>query len=233
MFNLFKKKAPIIIKKDVHAHLLPGIDDGPKTMEQSIAMIRFLKEMGYEQLTATPHVYAEYYPNTKEKILECFAALQEELQKRAINISITPSAEYYLDDEFEKKLAANSLLPLFDQHLLVETSTLYADPKFREYLFKIRMKEYTPVIAHPERYVYLKEEDYTHLINLSCKFQVNILSLTGHYGPEVKTRAQFLIKKFPVSYLGTDAHHVGHLKKIQSYLASSKARKILENTNLF
>lgn len=227
MFNFLKAHTPIVLKKDIHAHLLPGIDDGPKTMEESIAMILLLKEMGYEQLTATPHVYSDYYPNTKEKILETFADLQEELQKQEIDISITPSAEYYLEEEFENILTSNSLLPLFDKHILVETSTLYTDPKFKEYLFNIRMHGYIPIVAHPERYLYFKEEDYASFLNLSCKFQINILSLTGHYGPDVKARAKFLIKKFPISYVGTDAHRIGHLKKIQTYLASSNARKLL------
>lgn len=229
MFSfLYNKVKPFSVETDIHLHLLPGIDDGPQHIEESIKMILLLKTMGYKRLIATPHVYWEYYPNTKKIILEKLILLQAALEKANISMAIDAAAEYYLDDHFEKLLTANELMTLDrTDYVLIECSMLERNRKIMEYLFQMQIQGYRPILAHPERYLYYKEHDYQSLLEKGCKFQINLLSLTGHYGREVQKRADFLLKKKWCHFVGTDAHNVKHLEIIKTKLASSKATKLL------
>ena len=229
MFNFFSNKsATFSIQTDIHAHLLPGIDDGPKTMEEAVAMVKLLSKIGYKRLIATPHVYQEYYPNTRKTILEKLLLLQSAIEKANIPISIDAAAEYYLDDHFELLLKENNLLTLDRTHfVLVECSLLERTINIRECLFQMQVQGYRPILAHPERYLYYTKEDYQSLLEKGCKFQINLLSLIGHYGKEVQKRANFLLKKNWVHFVGTDVHHIKHVQLIQDLLNSSKSGKLL------
>lgn len=229
MFNFFSGKTPIFsIQTDIHAHLLPGIDDGPKTMEEAIEMIQLLSKIGYKRLIATPHVYQEYYPNTRKVILEKLLLLQAAIEQANIPISIDAAAEYYLDDHFELLLKENNLLTLDrTDFVLVECSLLEQTMKIKEYLFQMQVQGYRPILAHPERYLYYQTADYQSLLEKGCKFQINLLSLIGHYGRDVQKRANFLLKKKWVHFVGTDVHHIKHVQLIQDFLKSSKPRKLL------
>lgn len=230
MFSFFNnKKAPFSIATDIHAHLLPGIDDGAETMGMTIEMIEKFIAMGYKKLVATPHVYGEYYPNTKEKIIDRFLEVKKELSNRAIAIQLSVAAEYYLDDYFDVLLEKEELLTIDERYVLIEWSMLSPNLKLSEQLFKLQLKGYKPIIAHPERYLYLKEEDYAQLLEQGGQFQINILSLLGHYGLAVQKRAQFLLKKYPAVYLGTDAHHPKHLQLVDQFFKSSKSHKLFRN----
>ncbi|MEM1122201.1 MAG: CpsB/CapC family capsule biosynthesis tyrosine phosphatase, partial [Bacteroidota bacterium] len=234
LFNfLFKDNVKFTLRTDVHAHLLPDIDDGPKTMEASIDMIRALSEIGYKRLIATPHVYQEYYPNTRKIILEKLIAVQQAIEKAAIPVKIDAAAEYYLDDHFERLLKREELLTLDrTNYVLVECSMLEKTMKIREYLFQMQVQGYRPVLAHPERYLYYKETDYESLLDNGCKFQINLLSLAGHYGKSVQKRANFLLKKGWINFVGTDAHHLNHIKTVRSFLKSTKTAKLLSKQQL-
>lgn len=229
MFNFFSNKpATFSIQTDIHAHLLPGIDDGPKTMEEAIAMVQLLSKIGYKRLIATPHVYQEYYPNTRKAILEKLLLLQTEIEKANIPISIDAAAEYYLDDHFELLLKENNLLTLDrTDFVLVECSLLERTINIRECLFQMQIQGYRPILAHPERYLYYTKEDYQSLLEKGCKFQINLLSLIGHYGRDVQKRANFLLKKKWVHFVGTDVHHIKHVQFVQNFLGTAKANKLL------
>lgn len=234
MFSFFNNNVkPFLIATDIHVHLLPGIDDGPKVMEESIEMLQWFKAMGYQRLIATPHVYWEYYPNTKKVILEKLLSLQAAAEHSNIDIVIDAAAEYYLDDHFEKLLTANELMTLDrTDHVLIECSMLEKTMKIRDHLFQMQVQGYRPLLAHPERYLYYTEADYQSLIDNGCQFQINLLSLAGHYGRAVQRRATFLLKKKWCHFVGTDAHHVKHLMIVQEFLRSSKASKLLGGLTL-
>ena len=229
MFNFFNRNTPkFTVQRDIHAHLLPNIDDGPKTMEESIAMIRLLAKIGYKHLIATPHIHSDYYPNTKKDILEKLLVVQTEVKKANIPVTIDVAAEYYLDDYFESLLKEEDLLTLEQTpFVLVECSLLEQSIKTMEYLFKLQVQKYYPILAHPERYLYYKEKDYQALLEAGCKFQLNLLSLLGHYGKEVQKRANFLLKKNWIHFVGTDAHRLQHVRLIEGFIGSKKANKLL------
>jgi len=233
MFSLFKRKKqatiPInLLKTDLHAHLIPGIDDGPKTMEESVALVRKFSALGFEEITATPHIFFDYYPNTKQAILEKFAVLKQTIQDAAIPIQLRCAAEYYLDDHFDNLLEKDELLPLNNQYILVETSTMESENKLYDHLFNLQTKGFKPILAHPERYKYMKENDFDKLKKRGCLFQINFLSLTGYYGKKVFKTAKLLKQKKYIDFVATDAHHLTHLDLIETGLQSKQVKQFLE-----
>lgn len=217
------------IEADCHAHLISDIDDGPKTLEESIQLIEGLQSLGIKSLIATPHIYQNYYPNRRTDVLDKFHQLQQHLTKHPnIKLQIKCAAEYYLDNHFEQLLEQDELLTLDGRHILVETSFISLIPNLYELIFRIQTKGYVPLLAHPERYSYLRQGDYDRLIERGCKFQVNVLSFSGHYGKEVKKAAYYLLQHNYIDRLGTDAHHLEHVEKIRRFFSSSRSSKLLK-----
>jgi protein-tyrosine phosphatase len=236
MLSFFKKttKAHFDLASmgvDIHAHLIPGIDDGAKTTAESLALIRGLQDLGIEKIIATPHVYKEYYPNTKADILRGLDKLKMALKTANISIPIEAAAEYFLDDHFENLLAKNEILPLNGKYILVEMSFYGAPMKLYDYLFQIRQKGYIPILAHPERYIFYKDNfsEYEKLKDAGCLFQMNLLSLTGYYNETAKNIAQRLLSDYLIDFLGTDMHHLRHLNAIRNMELPSKVVSALEN----
>src|SRR5690606_22819062 len=112
--SFFKKKTlPYNFKNigtDMHSHILPGIDDGAKNIEESIVLIEKLKSLGYHKLIATPHIMGDYFRNSHEKILKALDLVRNEVDRRNIDIEIAAAAEYYLDEFFEQNLQQNNVL---------------------------------------------------------------------------------------------------------------------------
>ena len=229
-----------LLGTDMHAHWLPGIDDGAKTIDDSLQLIRGLVDMGYRELIATPHVMADFYPNTPATINGALAEVRRAVTTAGIDVRLTAAAEYLLDEGFMQKLRAGELLTLPGNHVLVEFSFVAA-PKDRDAIFfELLTKGYHPILAHPERYAYYHRhfDEYRAIAQRGVKLQVNLLSLVGHYGKEEKKVAEKLIDARLVSILGTDAHHARHLKGLRALLGGSKYGRIIgaaswENDNLF
>lgn len=199
---------------DYHSHLLPGVDDGVQTPEESLEILRLYEELGIREVWFTPHIM-EDIPNTITGLRTRF----EQFQKRYTgNIRLHLAAEYMLDNLFKERLAHRDLLPLGVEgnHLLVETSYFNPPVDLYSMLEKIKLAGYYPVLAHPERYVYMEEADYQRLKELEAKFQLNLPSLVGGYGHVVKTKAEWLQEKGMISLYGTDVHSLVSIQRIIS-----------------
>lgn len=199
---------------DYHSHLLPGVDDGVQTPEESLEILRLYEELGIREVWFTPHIM-EDIPNTITGLRTRF----EQFQKRYTgNIRLHLAAEYMLDNLFKERLAHRDLLPLGVEgnHLLVETSYFNPPVDLYSMLEKIKLAGYYPVLAHPERYVYMEEADYQRLKELGAKFQLNLPSLVGGYGHVVKTKAEWLQEKGMISLYGTDVHSLVSIQRIIS-----------------
>ncbi|WP_242692095.1 tyrosine-protein phosphatase [Aridibaculum aurantiacum] len=210
----------------MHSHLLPGLDDGVKEMETSIAYIRQLHELGYSKLICTPHILSDIYPNSRQTILPKLYALREELAKANIPVKVEAAAEYMMDHEFAELVERSKkedLLTISNQYILVEMSYLAASPHVEQIIFNLRMLGLQPILAHPERYNYYHHnfEQYERFKELGCKLQLNLLSLSGGYGPHVKKTGEKLLKNGLIDFVGTDMHHEMHMKMLQK-LASTK-----------
>jgi protein-tyrosine phosphatase len=225
MFSIFKKKYPdapadlSCLSTDMHSHLIPGIDDGVPDLETSLKLIRGLIALGYKKIITTPHVNADFFPNTPEIIRAGQTLVVAELQRQKIGVAFSAAAEYLLDDRFTRALDEDKpFLTLKDNLILVELSFAVPSINLKEILFNLQLKGYLPVLAHPERYLYFGANKgwYDQIRDAGALFQLNLLSLLGHYGKESQQLAEYLIKKKYVDLLGTDMHNEGHLEMLGS-----------------
>jgi protein-tyrosine phosphatase len=215
-----KKDVPDLawLHTDMHSHLLPGIDDGSQDLATSMKLIRGLVELGYKKLVTTPHILWEMYPNDPQIINTKTEEVRQELGVQGIDVEFHSAAEYFIDDHFASQLEVRApLLTLKDNLVLVEYSMITAPMELQEVLFELQLQNYQPVIAHPERYIYLsrKKEFFDELRAAGCLFQLNLLSLGGHYGASVQELAGYLLKKEYYDYAGTDLHHARHLDALR------------------
>lgn len=218
---------------DIHCHVLPGLDDGAKNMEDSRSMLLAYKKYGVKKIIATPHILKGSYPNTAETIIPAFKKVMSELKE--INIISNASAEHMLDEDFETMLQKGELLPLKDNYLLIEMSYFQKPINLNELIFNIEHKGYIPVLAHPERYNFIRTlQEFQDLKKRGCLFQLNLLSLSHHYGPHVHKKASLLLKHDLYDFAATDAHHTKHLHKIAQITVPkktySKLERILQQT---
>ncbi|WP_026994633.1 tyrosine-protein phosphatase [Flectobacillus major] len=242
MFSFFKSKKPNnariydfinhAILTDIHSHVLPGIDDGSPDMETSVNLISELSQLGFHNIITTPHIRMEVYPNTpsiiKGKVDEVNAALAQQ----NINMTIQGSAEYYIDDNFSEILQSENTIPFpGNKYLLAEYPMIAPLMNFEQRVFEMTKRGFTPIIAHPERYRYwhAQPEVFQRLKDLGCLLQLNILSVEGYYGPDIKKCALQLMKNNLYDVIGTDLHHERHLNRIKKLSEMSKEMKLLEN----
>jgi protein-tyrosine phosphatase len=216
----FKKKdtaRSTPLTTDLHSHLLPALDDGVQTFEQAEEIIREFQRLGYTKLITSPHVMSDSYRNTTEGILARLDELRRYLHARGVAMELHSAAEYYLDEQLMHMLENNMpLLTLGKKYLLFETNFLTEPFNMKEFIFLASVKGYRPVLAHPERYMYLlrdeaKLQDY---LDRGILFQVNIGSIVGHYSRDVQQAAHRLIDKGWVHFLGSDCHHMQHAQLI-------------------
>jgi tyrosine-protein phosphatase YwqE len=227
LFSSFKRKKQKYsfdfeaIGVDMHAHLIPGVDDGPENLEDAIALVRDLKKLGFKKIITTPHVYQDYYPNTSDQLLAGLDTLRKGLGAANIDIEVECAAEYYMDEVFESLLDKKELLTFGGNHVLVEMSFFQEAIKLDEYLFQMRIAEYQPVLAHPERYTYYATnfERFQNIKDRGCKLQLNLLSLRGYYGKEVKDLAIKLLNHNLYDFVGTDTHNSGHIEELKTMKA--------------
>lgn len=215
IFDFFKRKQSLLDSgvlqgaTDRHSHVLFGVDDGIRTLEDSLAVLAYDEEVGIKEVWCTPHVM-EDVANTTEKLRERFAMLQE-AYKGPIKLNL--AAEYMLDTLFEERFHAGDLLTMEDNTVLVETSTWNPPPDMTGTLRRIQKAGYRPLLAHPERYRYLNEAGYERLYKMGIHFQLNLGSLVGYYGETAMGKARNLLEKGWYSDVGSDCHRLSTIKE--------------------
>lgn len=194
---------------DCHCHILPGVDDGVRTMEDSLAILDRYAGLGIQEVWLTPHIM-EDVPNTTAALKERFQELCARYQG---NIKLHLAAEYMLDGLFESRLEARDLLTHGSngEYLLVETSYFNAPSRLASILQDVMNSGYFPILAHPERYMYMLKDDYKTLRDRGVKMQLNLPSLMGNYGTSVQKKAFELLKEGYYDIAGTDLHRMRQL----------------------
>lgn len=243
MLSLFKSKPLLkdIIPDhyiDIHSHLLPAIDDGAKTIEDSLRLTTGLQGFGTTQIITTPHVIQHFWENSFKSIQTNEELIRNELTKNNISIPFKAAAEYMMDDYFVSLFQSEKLLTLKDNYVLVEMS--YINPPIQLYsiLFDLQVAGYIPVLAHPERYVFFHQnlDEYKKLINAGCLFQLNLLSVVGYYGEAITKTAEKLLQKGMYSFVGSDVHHYNHIaafgKKI-NLKDTTPLKEVIANNEFF
>ncbi|MCC4213779.1 tyrosine-protein phosphatase [Leeuwenhoekiella parthenopeia] len=234
MFSIFSSKKLLASRlgefTDIHNHILPGIDDGAKTPEDSLELLSHFKELGITKLICTPHTMSDFHPNTPETICGAQNKLEKFLAEKGQDaFNIRASSEYMMDSAFTDLLEAKKILPLKEQFVLVEMSYLQPPVNLREILFKIGNAGFVPVLAHPERYAFYhsKYDTYTELKSI-CKFQLNALSITGYYGSGIAKTALKLLEDGMFDFFGTDTHHMRHIENLKNAKYPGKYEQALE-----
>jgi len=234
IFSFFKKKEEKRrgpqLKVDLHSHLIPGIDDGSKSMKESISLLKGMEALGYEKVITTPHIMLDAYRNTPEIIRDGLKSLREVAIKEGITLEIEAAAEYYLDDGFEELLHKGNVLTIEGKYLLFETSYFAKPMQLEEMIFAITSSGYVPLMAHPERYRYVKNplKEFSRFKDLGVLFQVNLNSFIGHYGKDAKQKADFLSKEGMIDFLGSDVHHSKQVDTLSNVFLSEAYRDIFK-----
>jgi tyrosine-protein phosphatase YwqE len=235
-FSFFKKKkkeqnTPPRLKVDLHSHLIPGIDDGSQDMLESLSLLKGMEALGYKKVITTPHIMSDAYRNTPEIIVNGLKSLRESAIKEGITIEIEAAAEYYLDDGFDDLLQKGDILTIKEEYLLFETSYFAKPIQFEEMIFSITSSGYKPLMAHPERYRYIKDplKEYKRFKELGVLFQVNLNSFGGHYGRDAKHKVDFLSKEGMIDFLGSDVHHAKQVHTLKDVFLSDAYGDIFIN----
>lgn len=205
---------------DWHSHVLPGVDDGIKTLDESLEVLRHFESKGLDTLWLTPHIM-EDYPNTTDKLRARFEELQEAWNGK---LKLRLASENMLDSLFEERLSVGDFLPIGENadNLLVETSYFSAPMGFDRLIDSIKSAGYYPLLAHPERYTYMGEEDYKRLREKGVKMQLNYVSLVGGYGETARKKSIWLLKNGYIDVVGSDVHR---LKSNQTLIAQKPSKK--------
>lgn len=235
MFNFFSKKHFLIDHLegfiDIHNHILPGIDDGAKTVEESIELIKGFNEFGVKDFICTPHIMENYYPNTPTTIQKSLSLLRNALKMNNLeHINIEAAAEHMIDSGFESILSDNNVMPLSKNYLLIEMSYLQASINFDSAVQKIKSSGLFPIFAHPERYAYLHKNlsSYSRFKEMGLLFQMNILSLSEYYGKEVKQAALWLLKSNQFEFLASDVHKISQLQALKKISINEKTLMLIK-----
>ncbi|MCO5259562.1 MAG: histidinol phosphatase [Crocinitomicaceae bacterium] len=240
LFNIFKSKKTLPnidfgqLVVDMHSHLIPGIDDGAQNMDETIALLAKFESMGYKKIITTPHVYSDCYKNTPEIILGGLKQVKQTAKDLGLSIEIEAAAEYYCDEYFLKLINQKELLTINNKYVLMEFSFHTEMENWKEFVFGVQAAGYTPIIAHFERYVYWHGSTKVaeEMIALGAKLQLNINSLTGHYGPHIKKQSELLIDKELFSFLATDCHRIQHLLLMENSAGLPYLHKVLNSGKL-
>lgn len=234
LFSSFKSQLPAVsfatVHTDMHSHLIPGIDDGAKSIDDSVELIRSLYELGFRKLITTPHIMSDYYKNSPATIMEGLDKVKEALKRENIRMDISAAAEYYVDDGFVKKLESEKLLTMGDNYLLFEISYINCPENISEIIFRMHVLGYKPIMAHPERYPfwYNNFDQYKQYRDNGVLLQINTNSLSGYYGFEAKKVAEKMIDNDLVDLIGTDTHHMKHIASLQKCTREKYLHKVME-----
>ena len=237
--NLFSGSKPVLadfsaVGTDMHSHLIPGIDDGAKTMDDSLALIRRMHELGYKKLITTPHIQHDFYKNTPEIILGGLEKVRAALKAENIPVEIEAAAEYLLDDGFEELAEKGKLLSFSNKYILVELSYFNPNPNLNSIVFNLQIDGYKVILAHPERYSYWfdKFRKYEELKERGVFFQVNIVSLAGFYQAACKKTAEMLIERGMIDLVGSDMHNMKYMESLEKSLMEKPLARLAASGKL-
>lgn len=196
---------------DIHNHLLWGIDDGSKSLEETIALCNGLQELGITKAIATPHTYPGLWNNSALDINEAYNVYKN---SKTTDFIIGVASEYLAESYLEQEIQQNSILTLPGNHILIEFSMLFPpSDRIMESLFQLKLKGYKLILAHPERYLYWKYnlQNFEQLKTFDLYFQINSLSLLGYYGSDVKKLSIQLLEANMYDFVGTDTHRIENI----------------------
>tara|TARA_R110000868_G_scaffold193350_1_gene438184 strand:- start:15115 stop:15855 length:741 start_codon:yes stop_codon:yes gene_type:complete len=234
MFYFFNKKKFLIDYLenfvDIHNHILPGIDDGAKTVDESIDLIKGFSEMGVKKFISTPHIMHNYYPNDYDTIHAAHGKVQDSLlHENMKDITLDMAAEHMIDANFDYLLENDKVMPLRNRYLLIEMSYLQPPINFDDAIQSIASHRYFPILAHPERYAFLhlNSSKFQKFKENGILLQMNLLSLGQFYGKDVQKKAHKLLQNGLIDYVASDVHNQQQLLSLKELQLSTSLLKLL------
>ncbi|MBD5179440.1 MAG: hypothetical protein HDR45_01850 [Bacteroides sp.] len=228
-FDFFSKPRPqqkLPFATDMHCHIVPGVDDGSPDVETSLQLLESMNEWGLKRIFASPHSTQDNFENTPQTLAEPFAALKQ--GAGAMPVELDFHLEYRIDEFFIDQLEAANVRPLPGNYLLIENGFSHEPWGIDNLVCDLMNRGFNPVLAHPERYHYYSRKNarrLKELHDLGLYFQINLLSLAGHYGKFERRAALSLLESNMVQFVGTDLHRASHVESINSYLCSRNFEK--------
>lgn len=219
------------LKVDMHSHLIPGIDDGSRSMDETIAMLAKFESMGYQKVITTPHIMGDFYKNTPEIILGGLEDVRSVAKQLGLKIELEAAAEYYFDESLMNRLKQKETLLTFgDNQLLFEFSMMEKPNQIEQLLFEMLTQNYKPVLAHFERYTFFfgSVEKAIEWREMGIDIQLNLNSLTGNYGPLVKQQAERLVDAGAIDFIASDCHRMDHLMIMERNLYLPYFHKVMK-----
>jgi protein-tyrosine phosphatase len=227
LFNWNKKIG--IGKRDIHNHLLPGVDDGFRKAEDSLEAIKRMAEEGCKQIVFTPHMNPDVYPDESE---EHFRQVYDEFTAQIPaewGVETWLAAEYMIVKDFQDRASSKELLAYKDGSILIEMSYYFKSENLEETVFALNTEGYKPILAHPERYLYMADSlrDFDRLRDMGCRFQMNRLSLSGIYGGESLKIMDYLLSRGMYDFMATDLHTLSQLDRLAELSVRHKIAALL------
>lgn len=210
-----KKRKPFI---DIHSHILPGVDDGSRDFEESLAMLRQAAQEGIGRIILTPHQKPQQHCVSVEGLHKRIEILQEEIDEKKLGITLYPGGELFFRQGLAQELQEGKLCTLAgSRYVLVEFYPQEHYSYIRDGLYSLLAAGYMPVVAHVERYaqVCAKQEYLEELLEMGCYYQINAGSLTGNNGFSMKRTAWKIVKGQMAHFVGTDAHRAVGSRSVQ------------------
>lgn len=238
MLGIFKKnkcEERLFFQTDIHSHVCPGIDDGARSTRHALELIEEMHRLGIRKMIITPHVTDESFPNTLETIGNAFKKISNAVETVGLDIQLDYSAEYRIDDLLLSYLKDGSIRPMPNNYILVENSWIQEPVIMDSFLYTLQSEHgLKPILAHPERYRYYQGEKnrFKSLHEHGVLFQVNLLSLAGHYDKTAKQTAEWLLENDLVDFVGSDLHRTAHIESIKKYLNSKDFKKLVAKADL-
>jgi len=213
---------------DLHCHIIPGVDDGPASMEQSLDMAKQAVADGIQTLVATPHTLNEFYHNSLQNIEDNVNRLRKTFQKNRININLCTGSEVRICAGLKQKIINKEVATINNngRYVLVEFPLHVMPPGSREELFQLKLNDITPILAHPERNPIFQHQPelLSDLMSMGCLIQITAMSITGRFGQEAMECAHKLLKNRQSHVIATDAHSPDNRPPILSPAVEASAR---------
>ena len=215
---------------DLHAHILPGLDDGAVDMDEAISMCRIAASDGISTIVATPHTGNGVYTNGRDRILDGVATLNAGLREEDIHVEILPGADVYVNRDMAGMIAAGNAMTVNDggRYMMIELPWQMIPAGFEDWIFDLELKGIVPIITHPERNLAVAENmrELHKWVKLGALVQITAMSITGQFGSMVRESARRMLKDNLVHVISTDAHSPSQRPPVLSRARDAAARLI-------
>lgn len=214
---------------DLHCHMLPGIDDGPTSLEVSLAMARCAWDDGIRFTACTPHIYPGLYENDRPGIEAAAAAFREALAGAGIPLQIGIGADTHLAPDLAGGIRAGRVPTLCgSRYFLLEPPHHVAPPRFQDSVFNLLAAGFVPVITHPERLTWIEDHYpvFVDCVRQGAWMQITAGSVTGRFGRRPQYWAERMLDERQVHILATDSHHIDKRPPLLAEGRDAAARRV-------